>query len=177
MTILDRHNGYDDIISSWAVWGGHISNPMWQPRGRHCDDFELVVNENQPGPSQLSIWAKPNRWAYFIIIFSLFWSAKWAKPNIWPFSFPSVGLFTTFVFYFRSIECKASRTCQLGPTSQIVPQTGPTHQESSKCKLLIRSGSRWSNFHSQCQSTYMISISNKTDEIHQIILKFVYYNI
>jgi hypothetical protein len=103
---LWHHNGFDYSVSSWAVWGGHISNPTWQPRDRHCDDFELVINRNQPGPFQWSIWAKPNNLAYFMIVFSQFWSAKWAKANIWPFCFPGLGLFTTFLFIFVQFNLK-----------------------------------------------------------------------
>jgi hypothetical protein len=48
MMILDRHNGYEDLVSSWAIWGRHISNPTCQPRGRHCDNFDMVITKISP---------------------------------------------------------------------------------------------------------------------------------
>jgi hypothetical protein len=88
MTILDHHNGYDDIISSWANWGGHISNPIWHTHGRRPHQESNVVytwhtrgrhvNQKQPGPFQWSIWAKPNNSNLFSLGLGLpFFAGPW----------------------------------------------------------------------------------------------------
>jgi hypothetical protein len=54
MTIQYRHEQFEEATSAIRcgirVAGGHINNPMWQTRGRHYDDLELVINRNQPSP-------------------------------------------------------------------------------------------------------------------------------
>jgi hypothetical protein len=107
MTILDRHNSYDDLISSWAIWGGHISNPTWQPRGRHCDDFDMVITEVSPihledlhGPSPviLTIFSGPLPFSKELL--SDFYLFFWAFAFLEPISFMGLGLFTAYFTYF-----------------------------------------------------------------------------
>jgi hypothetical protein len=134
MMILDRYNAYDDSLSSWAIWGGHISNPtghthgrrphqqydveyMWHTHGRH-------VNQNQPSPFQWSIWAKPNKSSLFCLGLGLLL----VNISIGPYSF-----FTSFFYFLQSIFYWAGPTCQflifaLVPLVSSYFHTGPTCQ-------------------------------------------------
>jgi hypothetical protein len=138
MTILDHHNAYDDSVSSWAIWGGHISNPTLHTRGRRPhQQFDVEyrwhthgrhVNWNQPKPFQWSIWAKPNKSS----LFSLGLVLVLVNISIGPYSF-----FTSFFYFLQLIFYWAGPTvaCAWWMTSPLGTPRGRCDEYSSRFSL------------------------------------------
>jgi hypothetical protein len=65
MTILDRHKGYDNIVSSLALRPGHVGLPTWQGLWRN----EIVMVQIKPGPLRSFPWAEPINSLFAVYLF------------------------------------------------------------------------------------------------------------
>jgi hypothetical protein len=65
MMILDRHKGYDDIVSSLALWPGHVGLPTWQGLWQN----EIVMVRIKPDLLRSFPWAEPINLLFVVYLF------------------------------------------------------------------------------------------------------------